>query len=66
LPRDSIELFADGKTIIAGQYQGTYKIVDGKLQVAVDGETYTGKYEISRSKLSILKDSGETKAYLKK
>lgn len=66
LPLDSIEFLADGRTRIADQYQGTYRIVNGKLQVTINGEVYTGKYEISDTKLTIFKDNGESKSYLKK
>ena len=65
LPLDSIEFFADGKTIIAGADNGTYKIVSGKLQCAINHEVYTGDYEINGSKLTIFKDNGEFKVYTK-
>jgi len=65
LPRDSIEFFTDGKAIIADQYDATYAIIDGKLQCTVDADVYTGKYDIVGTKLTIYKDTGEFKIYLK-
>ena len=65
LPLESIEFFADGKTIIAGTDIGTYKIVDGKLQCSINHEVYTGNYEIDGVKLTIYKDNGEFKVYIK-
>lgn len=65
LPLDSIEFFADGTAEIADKYQGTYKVVNGKLQCAVEHEVYTGDYKIEGTKLTIYTDDGEFKVYIK-
>ncbi len=63
LPYKSIELFDDGTLIVAGKSQGTYEIIDGKIVASIDAETYTGKYDISGSKLTITLDDGQSKSY---
>lgn len=65
LPLDNIEFFPDGKTIVADVYNGTYTIINDKLQCAVNHEIYTGKYEIVGTKLTIYKDNGDFKTYTK-
>lgn len=66
LPLDSIEFFEDGTATVADRYTGTYRIVDGKLEVEVTGETHSGDYSIYGSKLTITLDDGQSKVYLKK
>ena len=67
LPRQSIEFFEDGKVIIADEYVGTYKLLDnGKLQVTVTGSVYSGPIKINGNTLTISKDDGVSKNYIKK
>lgn len=67
LPKDSIEFFEDGKVVIANVYNGTYKLLDnGVLQVNVTGTVYEGPIKISGKTLTISKEDGVSKNYIKK
>ena len=66
LPRQSIEFFEDGKAVIADVYSGTYKLLDnGELQVSVEGEVYQDPITIKGNTLTITKDDGVSKSYIK-
>ena len=65
LPVDSIEFCQDGTAVIADQHHGTYQTADLKLTCTFYHETYKGKYEVNATKLTIFKDDGESKTYLK-
>lgn len=66
LPATSIEFFTDGKVMIADKYPGTFKLLDdGKLQVTLPEGVYSGAIKISGKTLTITKDDGVSKSYIK-
>lgn len=66
LPVKSIEFFEDGKVMIADEYPGTYKILDnGDLEVTLVDGVYQGPVEIDGDTLTISKEDGTSKNYIK-
>lgn len=66
LPVKSIEFFEDGKVIVAEKAEGTYKLLDDdKLEVTLVDGVYEGAIKINGKTLTITKDDGASKSYIK-
>ena len=66
LPIRSVEFCEDGKVIIAEKADGTYKLLDDdKLEVTLIDGVYEGAIKINRKTLTITKDDGASKSYIK-
>lgn len=66
LPAGRIEYFADGKILVLGTTQGTYRILKGNIQEAtVEGKVMTATYKIVGNKMTLTQDDGDFKVYTK-